>query len=61
LPTLIGIIVGVFISLWLAYGSFDLVYEGKIYGFHPGLIGLIIYFLINFFLSIFINHCTYFL
>ena len=55
LPTLIGIIVGVFISLWLAYGSFDFVHEGKIYGFHPGLIGLIINLLITVFGSIFIN------
>ena len=57
LPTLIGIIVGVFISLWLAYGSFDFVHEGKIYGFHPGLIGLIINLLITVFGSIFINRC----
>ena len=55
LPTLIGILVGVFVSLWLAYGSFDFVHEGKVYGFHPGLIGLIINLLITVFGSIFIN------
>ncbi len=50
-----GLFVGVFISLWLAYGGFDFVYEGKIYGFHPGLIGLIVNLLITVFGSIFIN------
>ena len=55
LPTFIGIIVGVFISLCLAYGSFHFVHEGKVYGFHPGLIGLVINILITVIGSIFIN------
>ena len=55
LPTFIGIIVGVFISLCLAYGSFNFVHEGKVYGFHPGLIGLVINILITVIGSIFIN------
>ena len=55
LPTFIGIIVGVFISLCLAYVSFNFVHEGKVYGFHPGLIGLVINILITVIGSIFIN------
>ena len=55
LPTLVGLIAGVFISLCLAYGGFNFVHEGKIYGFHPGLIGLMINFLITILGSIFIN------
>ena len=55
LPTFIGIIVGVFISLCLAYGSFNFVHEGKVYGVHPGLIGLVINILITVIGSIFIN------
>jgi len=55
LPTLVGLIVGIFISLCLAYGGFSFVHEGKIYGFHPGLIGLMINFLITILGSIFIN------
>ena len=46
---------GIFISLCLAYGSFSFVDEGKVYGFHPGLIGLIINLLITILGSIFIN------
>jgi len=42
LPTFIGLVAGVFVSLLLAYGGFDFVQQGKIYGFHPGLIGLLI-------------------
>lgn len=41
LPTLIGIVVGVSVSLCLAYGDFNFVENGKVSGFHPGLIGLI--------------------
>ena len=55
LPTFIGIIVGVFISLCLADGSFNFVHEGKVNGFHPGLIGLVINILITVIGSIFIN------
>ena len=55
LPTLIGLIVGIFISLCLAYGSFNFVHEGKIYGFHPGLVGLMFNLLITILGSIFIN------
>ena len=42
LPTFIGLVIGVLVSLLLAYGGFDFVQNGKIYGFHPGLIGLVI-------------------
>jgi len=42
LPTFIGLVIGVFVSLCLAYAGFDFVQNGKIYGFHPGLIGLVI-------------------
>lgn len=41
LPTFIGIIFGVTLSLYLAFGGFDFVQHGKVYGFHPGLIGLL--------------------
>ena len=41
LPTFIGIVFGVTLSLYLAFGGFDFVQNGKIYGFHPGLIGLL--------------------
>jgi solute:Na+ symporter, SSS family len=41
-PTLIGLITGVLLSLWLAYGGFSFVENGKIYGFHPGLAGLLL-------------------
>jgi SSS family transporter len=41
MPTFIGIVFGVFLSLCLAYGGFDFVHNGKVYGFHPGLIGLL--------------------
>ena len=55
LPTLIGLIMGIFISLCLAYGGFNFVHEGKIYGFHPGLIGLTFNLLITISGSIYIN------
>ena len=55
LPTLIGLIIGIFISLCLAYGGFNFVHEGKIYGFHPGLIGLTFNLLITISGSIYIN------
>ncbi len=41
MPTFVGIVFGVTLSLCLAYGGFDFVQEGKVYGFHPGLIGLL--------------------
>jgi len=41
-PTFIGLVAGVLLSLFLAYGGFDFVQNGKVYGFHPGLIGLVI-------------------
>lgn len=42
LPTLWGLIFGVLLSLWLAYGDFNFVQSGKLYGFHPGLAGLLL-------------------
>ena len=47
-PTLIGLVCGVLVSLCLAYGGFSFVQNGKIAGFHPGLFGL----LINLFISV---------
>jgi solute:Na+ symporter, SSS family len=41
-PTLIGLVAGVILSLWLAYGGFSFVQNGKIAGFHPGLFGLLL-------------------
>ena len=55
LSTFIGLIVGVIVSICLAYGGFDFVHEGKIYGFHPGLIGLMFNLLITILGSVFIN------
>lgn len=42
LPVLIGLILGVTISLSLAFGPFSFVVAGKVWGFHPGLYGLVI-------------------
>jgi solute:Na+ symporter, SSS family len=42
MPTLFGLITGIFLSLILAYGEFNFVQNGKVAGFHPGLIGLIL-------------------
>lgn len=39
-PIIVGLIVGVLISLVVAYGGYDMVKGGKLYGFHPGLYGL---------------------
>lgn len=41
MPVFIGIVLGVVLSLYLAFGGFDFVQNGKVYGFHPGLIGLL--------------------
>jgi len=40
-PTAAGFLVGVTLSLVLAFGQFDFVAGGKIAGFHPGLVALI--------------------
>jgi len=37
---LAGLIAGLAISLLLAFGPFDFVVAGKIWGIHPGLYGL---------------------
>ena len=42
----LGLVVGVITALGLAFGSFDFVEGGKIYGFHPGLYGLLLNLLI---------------
>jgi SSS family solute:Na+ symporter/sodium/pantothenate symporter len=39
-PVLLGLIAGLAISLLLAFGPFDFVVAGKIWGIHPGLYGL---------------------
>ena len=40
-PTTLGFIVGVAVALALAFGDFQFVEKGRIFGFHPGLIGLL--------------------
>ena len=40
-PVLVGLIVGLLISLVLAFGPFSFIADGKVWGFHPGLYGLI--------------------
>ena len=42
LPAILGLVTGVIVSLYLVYGGFSFVQEGKVYGFHPGLIGLLL-------------------
>jgi len=42
IPVLIGIIAGCIVALVLAYGGFEFVQGGKVFGFHPGLYGLIV-------------------
>ena len=39
-PVLAGLVAGLTISLLLAFGPFDFVVAGKIWGIHPGLYGL---------------------
>ena len=55
LPTFIGIVFGVTLSLYLAFGGFDFVQNGKIYGFHPGLVGLLFNLAIVIWGSVWIN------
>jgi solute:Na+ symporter, SSS family len=55
LPTLIGLLAGVLLSLCLAFGGFEFVQNGKIAGFHPGLFGLLLNFLIVFTGSLYLN------
>ncbi|MBL1143197.1 MAG: sodium:solute symporter family protein [Proteobacteria bacterium] len=54
-PTLVGLISGVLLSLWLAYGGFNFVQNGKLYGFHPGLAGLLLNFVIAVSGSLYLN------
>ncbi len=39
-PVLAGLVVGISIAMTLAFGGFDIVQGGKVYGIHPGLYGL---------------------
>ena len=41
-PVFIGLIAGLMVSLCLAFGPFDFVVSGKVWGMHPGLIGLVV-------------------
>lgn len=36
-----GLVVGVAVALGLAFGDFEFVSRGKVFGFHPGLVGLL--------------------
>ena len=45
-PVVLGLVMGLVVSLVLAFGPFDFVTGGKIWGFHPGLYGLLINLLI---------------
>jgi SSS family solute:Na+ symporter len=45
-PTLAGLVAGVVVALSLAFGPFDFVIAGKVWGFHPGLYGLVVNLLI---------------
>jgi len=39
-PVLLGIVLGVLVALALAFGPFDFIVGGKVWGLHPGLYGL---------------------
>ena len=41
-PVLFGLVAGLAIALGLAFGPFDFVVAGKVWGLHPGLYGLIV-------------------
>jgi solute:Na+ symporter, SSS family len=41
-PVLLGLVLGLAISLSLAFGPFSFVVAGKVWGFHPGLYGLVV-------------------
>jgi SSS family solute:Na+ symporter len=45
-PTLAGLIAGLIVALSLAFGPFDSVVAGKVWGFHPGLYGLAVNFVL---------------
>jgi SSS family solute:Na+ symporter len=45
-PTLTGLVAGLVVALSLAFGPFDFVVAGKVWGFHPGLYGLVVNLLI---------------
>ena len=40
-PVIIGLLVGTCISLVLPFANFEFVHNQKVFGFHPGLIGLV--------------------
>jgi SSS family solute:Na+ symporter len=39
-PVLVGLVAGLVIALGLAFGPFDFVVAGKVWGLHPGVYGL---------------------
>ena len=39
-PVLAGLVVGIVVAMTLAFGGFEIVQGGKLYGIHPGLYGL---------------------
>lgn len=41
-PVLIGLVTGLIIALSLAFGPFDFIVDGKVWGFHPGIYGLVV-------------------
>ena len=46
-PVLQGLIIGLLISLVLAFGNFSFIVNGKLWGFHPGFYGLLANMLIS--------------
>jgi SSS family solute:Na+ symporter/sodium/pantothenate symporter len=41
-PALAGLAIGIVVALTLAYGGFEFVVKGKVGGFHPGLVALVV-------------------
>ncbi|MEM7015754.1 MAG: sodium:solute symporter family protein [Pseudomonadota bacterium] len=55
MPVLIGLVIGLIISLTLAFGPFEFVQGGKVWGIHPGLFGFAVNLVIAVSGSIYLN------